>query len=126
MLRCEYCRVSYSNVGQVRRHILTIEHTRNRERCHLSKDNCIQAISQMHNKPRNFCQLMSLLSLQSPRDIVALEDAGFFNIETDQQAEVARTLITVIDEAITKCHIESLPKDLRGKLVEAYKKHSKS
>lgn len=122
---CEYCQTNLSNVGDVRRHILTASHSRNRERFHLSKSNYDSALKQAHDRPKDFCELLKLLKLNSPGDIKPLEDAGFFRIDTNSQNQVVRTLINVIDQYYVDFNLKQLPPDLRKKIVEAYNKHNK-
>lgn len=122
---CEYCEIDVQELSDVRRHILTVKHTRNRKSYELSKGNLLEMLRRTHCEPKNFCELLENLNLKKPDDVENLEEAGFFNINSESTYEIVLQMIPFLFESLTHHHLSNLPEDLRKDISTLYEKYRK-
>lgn len=120
---CEFCQESLEDLAQVRRHTLTVKHSRNRKNHELSKDNLMKNLHQAYDHPNSLEELITLLSLSSTKDVRILDDAGFFEIKSKSTSNVIRAMIPIIFQNLTDYHLENLPTDVKRAILASYAKH---
>lgn len=124
-MHCEYCDISFEDLTASRRHMLSVSHVRTKRNYDLSTTNLRNNLIQATIHPKDFCELVKLINIHSRKDVVALEEMNFFNIETKTDSKIARELIRVLNTNLRDFYLENLPPELKQPILESYKKHFK-
>ena len=116
---CEYCDTNLSDIAEARRHMLTIDHVRNRNSYDLNTAKFFERYRQAKLHPDNFQKLCQTLNMHSDKDVIALEKNGFFKMDKLWHYDVSDQLLKVLQDSGIDYHMNRLHPQVRQKLLEA-------
>jgi hypothetical protein len=119
MTFCEYCDMHLINLADVRRHILSMAHTRHKNSHELSMIKYFERKRQTAMHPDNFAKLCLSLNMHSDKDVSALEKDGFFKMERLWHYDVAEELLKVLMESGIKYYLDKIHPVLRKELIKS-------
>lgn len=91
----------------------------------MTKNNLIDTLRKAHDHPNSLGELIELLDLRTSKDVMELDDAGFFKINSKSSSEIVRELIPTILNNLATYHLNNLPVDVRKAISDSYDNHEK-
>ena len=119
--KCDYCDVELANFTELRQHVITQVHARNKAKKDLSIENCKKHLDSINNRPDDINKLFEACQFRTTQDIEQQKE--FFNIENDNQSALCKQMIDVLLSEIAQFRIMQLPQEMRGPFKDAVMKN---
>lgn len=121
-MHCEYCNITFYELAEARRHMLTISHIREKRNFDLSTAKCVERMKQAKLHPKDFHDLTKVLNIHSGSDINALDSSNFFKITKQYESMITCELIRTLNLGVKDYYVNALPPEVREPFIRAIEK----
>lgn len=122
-MHCEFCDKRLYDLASARRHILSISHIRSKRQHELSTAKLTERLRQKIIHPVDFYDLLKLINVYSARDVTALNDLDFFEIESKIHNRIVHELIKILYLSVNDFHLQNLPPEMKQAFLDSYRKN---